>query len=206
MYACNVPLHVCNVHLKKILIVCCCWNGCGGTGNDLYRNNVMMNPENYWCFSPFYVLLLTLSLNTWCHGLEVASADDINEPKLDLPLCAGLLQGIAQQSWQSCVPYNCLSKSLPTSFRASRFHSRVQQLGRQRPREARWLIKWSSIYDPSWGGDVDAASARCCHRVIVLLGHAVGRFAAELRGLSRRGFCRPSRPHAKFSWAWNLRR
>ena len=36
---------------------------------------------------------VNLSGNIRCHSLEVASANDINEPKLDLPLCAGLLQG-----------------------------------------------------------------------------------------------------------------
>jgi len=37
---------------------------------------------------------VNLSPNIRCQSLEVASANDINEPKLDLPLCAGLLQGL----------------------------------------------------------------------------------------------------------------
>ena len=52
---CMHVMLICMYLIRKLL--CCWWNGRGGTGNDLYGNNVLMKPENSWWFPPFYLLL-----------------------------------------------------------------------------------------------------------------------------------------------------
>ena len=178
-YACNIPLHVCSLHLKKILIVLLLVIRVRPYRKDLLTMlRWALRTIDDFHLSTF---LLTLSLNIWCHGL--ASANDINEPKLDLPLCAGLLQGLASSTTSNRsrpIPrQRWKTNRTPWYFqRSHRIHSKLH-----------WRFQWVKRAPPtgwtfsSWWPSCRTLAAAAAP-TIVILGDCwgPGPFAVQVAG------------------------